>query len=134
MGIIKCLSYKKNMGQSVMETGVLILVIVGALIAMQVYLKRGIQGRLRSGVDSIGEQYDPQATSSNFTINHTSNATTTTNTTTQEKIVSGGYIDLGGGYYTGSAPVTANVTATDTRIETHYDNTIRNGYEIVANP
>ncbi len=117
-----------------METGVLILVIVSALIVMQIYLKRGVQGRLRSGVDSIGEQYDPQATNSSFTINHTSNATITTNTTTQEKVVSGGYIDLGGGYWTGSAPVTANVSTTDTRIETHYDNTIRNGYETVANP
>ncbi|MFH0940746.1 MAG: hypothetical protein V1840_02695 [Candidatus Omnitrophota bacterium] len=121
-------------GQSVMETAVLILVIVGALIAMQVYLKRGIQGRLRSGVDSIGEQYDPQATSSSFTINHMSNATTTTNTSTQEKTVSGGYIVFPGGTWTGEPPVRTNVTTTDTRIETHYDNTIRNGYETVANP
>ena len=122
-----------------METAVLILVIVGALIAMQIYLKRGIQGRLRGGVDSIGEQYDPQATSSSFTINHISNATTTTNTTTQEKTVSGGYtiIDYnpdGTPMWNGSAPVIANVSTTDTRIETHYDNTIRNGYEVVANP
>ena len=121
-------------GQSVMETDVLILVIVGALIAMQVYLKRGIQGRLRSGVDSIGEQYDPQATSSSFTINHISNATTTTNTSTQEKTVSGGYIIYPDGTWSGSAPVRANVSTTDTRIETYYDNTMRNGYEIVANP
>lgn len=122
-----------------METAVLILVIVGALIAMQVYLKRGIQGRLRGGVDSIGEQYDPQATSSSFTINHVSNATTTTNTTTQEKFVSGGYniIDYnpdGTPIYIGTPPVYANVTAADTRIETHYDNTTRIGYEVVANP
>lgn len=118
-----------------METAVLILVIVGALIAMQVYLKRGIQGRLRSGVDSIGEQYDPKATSSSFTINHTSNATTTTNTTTQEKSESIGPYDPVSGFYTGvEAFVLANVTTTDTRIETHYDNTIRNGYEAVANP
>jgi hypothetical protein len=120
-------------GQSVMETAVLVLVIVGALIAMQIYLKRGIQGRLRGGVDSIGEQYDPQATSSSFTINHTSNATTTTNTSTQEKYVDPNYRDLGGGAYTGSL-VRGNVTTSDTRIETHYDNTIRNGYETVANP
>jgi len=133
MGIIKYLSHKEKRGQSVVETAVLMLVIVGVLIAMQVYLKRGIQGRLRSGVDSIGEQYDPRATSSSFTINHMSNATTTTNTTTQEKNVNPGYIDYGNGIFSGTR-VLANVTITDTRIETHYDNTIRNGYETVANP
>ena len=117
-----------------MEAAVLILIVVSALIVMQVYLKRGIQGNLRSGVDSIGEQYDPQATTSSFTINHTSDTTATSNTTTQERVVSGGYIDLGGGYYTGTAPVIANVSTTLTKIETHYDNTIRKGYEDVASP
>ncbi len=117
-----------------METAVLILIIVSALIAMQVYLKRGIQGRLRTSIDSIGEQYDPQATSSNFTVGHTSNVETTTNTSTQQKVVSGGYDDLGGGMWTGAPPVKENVITTDSRIEIYYDNTTKTGYETVANP
>jgi len=115
-------------GQSVMETAVLVLVIVGALIAMQVYLKRGIQGRLRGGVDSIGEQYDPQATSSSFAISHDSSAITTTNIVTVPANV---------WTFTAAAGNTvaeANVIITDTRSETLYDNTTRTGYEAVANP
>lgn len=116
-----------------METAVLLLIIVGVVIAMQVYLKRGIQGRMRGGIDSIGEQYDPQATTSSFTIGHESSATTTTSIDTQERNVNPGYIDYGGGYYSGT-PIMANVTTTDTTIQTHYDDTTRTGYESVANP
>jgi uncharacterized protein (UPF0333 family) len=43
--------------QSTLEYAVLVFVIVAALIAMQVYIKRGMQGRIRSSTDEIGEQY-----------------------------------------------------------------------------
>lgn len=52
-------------GQSTLEYAVLIVVIIAALIAMQVYLKRGIQGRMRESSDQIGEQYSPGYTTSN---------------------------------------------------------------------
>jgi len=64
--------------QSTMEFVILSMIIVSALFAMQVYLKRGIQGRLRTNIDSIGSAYDPAATESNFTIIHNSHSTTTT--------------------------------------------------------
>jgi hypothetical protein len=35
---------------------------LAALLTIQSYLKRGIQGRLRSSADDIGEQYGPTAT------------------------------------------------------------------------
>ncbi len=35
---------------------------------MQIYVKRGIQGRMRESTDQIGEQYSPGATGSNYTI------------------------------------------------------------------
>ena len=73
---------KDKKAQTVMEMAVLILVIVAAAVAMQTYIKRGIQGRLRAGVDSIGEQYDPVATTSDFTMTHVSNTTTNTTTVT----------------------------------------------------
>jgi Flp pilus assembly pilin Flp len=44
-------------GQSTLEYAVLIVVIIGALISIQVYLKRGIQGRFKSSADDIGDQY-----------------------------------------------------------------------------
>jgi hypothetical protein len=47
----------KNTGQSTLEYAVIIAVIVGALLAMQIYLQRGVQGKLRESADSIGQQY-----------------------------------------------------------------------------
>ena len=44
-------------GQSTLEYAVLIVVIIGALLSIQVYLKRGVQGRLKSAADDIGDQY-----------------------------------------------------------------------------
>lgn len=52
-------------GQSTLEYAVLVVVIIAALIAMQVYLKRGIQGRVRESSDQIGEQFSPGYTVSN---------------------------------------------------------------------
>ena len=48
---------KKIKGQSTLEYAVLIIIVIGALLSIQVYIKRGIQGRLRSAADDIGEQY-----------------------------------------------------------------------------
>jgi Flp pilus assembly pilin Flp len=44
-------------GQSTLEYAVLIVVIIAALLTIQVYIKRGVQGRLRSATDDIGDQY-----------------------------------------------------------------------------
>ena len=55
----------RKRGQSTLEYAVLIVVIIAALIAMQVYLKRGLQGRLRESSDQIGEQFSPGYTTSN---------------------------------------------------------------------
>jgi len=37
-----------------LEYAMIIAVIVGALIAMQIYLKRSVQGKLRDSIDDIG--------------------------------------------------------------------------------
>ena len=44
-------------GQSTLEYAVLIVVIIGALLTIQTYIKRGVQGRLKSASDDIGDQY-----------------------------------------------------------------------------
>ena len=48
---------RKIKGQSTLEYAVLIIIVIGALLSIQVYIKRGIQGRLRGASDDIGDQY-----------------------------------------------------------------------------
>ena len=38
----------------------MIIVVLGAFLTTQQYIKRAIQGRWKSTVDTMGEQYDPQ--------------------------------------------------------------------------
>jgi len=71
----------KRKGQSTLEYGIVIAVIVAALIAMQTYIKRGVQGRLRQATDDIGEQFSP---------GHTTGTTTLTSTMTATETVTGG--------------------------------------------
>ena len=49
----------KKRGQSTLEYAVLVVVVVAALISIQVYVKRGIQGRMKSSADDIGDQFSP---------------------------------------------------------------------------
>jgi len=56
------------LGQSTMEYALLIAVVAAALIAMQVYVKRGIQGRIRDLADQISPvQYEQGRTDSAYT-------------------------------------------------------------------
>ena len=50
---------RKKKAQSTLEYAILIIIVIGALLSIQVYIKRGIQGRLNSATDDIGEQYSP---------------------------------------------------------------------------
>ena len=45
-------------GQSMLEYSILMIIIVAAFLTMQVYIKRGFQGRWKQAVDGMGEQYD----------------------------------------------------------------------------
>ncbi len=57
--MITYLNHKNKRGQSTLEYAVLIIVIIGALISIQVYIKRGVQGRLKDSSDQIGDQFSP---------------------------------------------------------------------------
>ena len=48
---------RKIKGQSTLEYAVLIIIIIGALLSIQVYIKRGLQGRLKQATDDIGDQF-----------------------------------------------------------------------------
>jgi len=47
----------KIKAQSTVEYAILIIIIIGALLSIQVYIKRGVQGRLKSAADDIGDQF-----------------------------------------------------------------------------
>ena len=49
----------KKKGQSTLEYAILMIIIIGALLAIQQYIKRAYQGRLKSASDDIGDQFSP---------------------------------------------------------------------------
>jgi hypothetical protein len=49
--------FNRMKGQSTLEYAILIIIIIGALLTIQTYIKRGVQGRLKGSADDIGEQY-----------------------------------------------------------------------------
>ena len=51
-----------------LEFAALTAVVCFALVAMKTYMTRSFQGRFRELADNIGQQYDPQATTSNSTV------------------------------------------------------------------
>lgn len=48
---------RKRKAQSTLEYAVLIIIVIGALLSIQTYIKRGVQGRMRQAADDIGDQY-----------------------------------------------------------------------------
>ncbi|HBG60751.1 MAG: hypothetical protein A2Y03_04610 [Omnitrophica WOR_2 bacterium GWF2_38_59] len=47
-------------GQTSMEFLILMTVILAAFLSIGNYFKRGVQGRWKTAVDELGEQYDPR--------------------------------------------------------------------------
>ncbi len=95
-------------GQSALEYAMLAVIVIGAMIGIQNYFKRGIQGRYKASVDGVGDQYDPMQTSSD--LQHSISGTTVTNITRA---------DLGAGQETfrsDSATITETKTGT-TRVD-----------------
>ena len=62
---------KDTRGQSILEYVVIVVVVVAAVIAINIYMKRGVSGKLRESTDQIGEQFDIQKTETNITRNRT---------------------------------------------------------------
>jgi len=85
----------KRRAQSTLEYALIVAVVVGGLIAMQVYVKRGLQGKIKESADQIGEQYSPGYTTGVTTVTTASTTTeslasgvTSTSSTTTQGIVS----------------------------------------------
>ncbi len=64
---------RKRKGQSTLEFTVLIIIIIGALLSIQVYIKRAVQGSLKSAADDVSdEQYSPGNTNYSKVISSSS--------------------------------------------------------------
>ena len=87
----------KTKGQSTLEYVILLGFVVAALIAMGVYMKRGMQGRLRESTDQVGGQYSAVNFTSEYDTDtsmvqnedRTHDGKTTTNISTNEQIKKG---------------------------------------------
>lgn len=82
-------------GQSTLEYAVLIAIVVAGLITIQSYVKRGLQGKMRSASDDIGEQFSPELYTQGYDYSSDYGATETvsdgatrTDVTKQEQIKS----------------------------------------------
>ena len=69
----------KRRGQSTLEYAIIVSVVIGGLLVMQHYIKRGYQGKLKSASDDMGEQFDPDAYTGNFAITQSSKVKQTVN-------------------------------------------------------
>jgi len=58
-------------GQSTLEYAIVVAIIVAGLLAMQFYIKRGWEGKLKAASDNMGEQFDPGFYTANFQITST---------------------------------------------------------------
>ena len=57
--MFKFLINRRKKGQSTLEYAILIIIIMAALLSIQMYIKRGVQGRFKSAADDIGDQFSP---------------------------------------------------------------------------
>lgn len=71
-------------GQTTIEYAMLLIIVIGSFVAIQNYVKRGMQGRWRDTVDSLGDQYDPQT--ANTSIQYTLTSTTNTQILAQDGV------------------------------------------------
>ena len=71
--IVKRLTTK---GQSILEYTLIITIVLGAFLGIQNYFKRGLQGRWKTAVDDLGDQYDPII--ANTRVRHLIDSTTRT--------------------------------------------------------
>lgn len=94
--MFKKFKYSKK-AQTLLEFVVLFIVIITALLTMQHYLRRGIQGKWHDSLDGMADQYDPAA-------NMQTTYTMTSNASTEINVVNGQ-----GGYSTWRTDITNTI-------------------------
>lgn len=85
---MKKTGFLQRKAQSTLEYAILVVIIIGVLLTIQVYVKRGLQGRLKSATDDIGDQYslgdggnyEKVVSTKSKIVDNTTGGTTTSNT------------------------------------------------------
>jgi Flp pilus assembly pilin Flp len=95
--------FKDKKGQSALEYALVIGVAIVALLAVNMYMKKGIQGRLKESTDQIGRQFD---TANGFVTSWMTRSSG--NTVTTERRTPGGNI-------------TTNITGTEVVNRSEWD-------------
>jgi len=54
--------FNNKKGQSIVEYAILLGVVIAALLIMQVFIKRGVQGGLKDSADKLGDQFSAGGT------------------------------------------------------------------------
>ncbi len=67
---------KGKNGQSALEYALLITICLVAFLTVQMYVKRGIQGRWKETIDELGDQYDPTVAVTNIRYSTTGGSVT----------------------------------------------------------
>lgn len=78
-------------GQGALEYTALLTIVIAALVAMRIYVKRGFAGMLEGAANSLGSQFDPRNTTGLITSTTSAN-TTTTSQSLNEPQLSGGVV------------------------------------------
>lgn len=58
--------WRSRKGQSTFELTLTIVVVIAAVIAMSIYMKRSVMGKMRESGDQVGGQFSPLQTTNSY--------------------------------------------------------------------
>lgn len=62
-------------GQSTFELTLTIVAVIAAVIAMSIFMKRSVMGKIRDSGEQVGQQFTPLSTSNSYTSTFVGNRT-----------------------------------------------------------
>lgn len=69
---------KRRKGQSILEYGLVITAVIAALLAINIYLKKAVQGKLKESSDQIGKQFNPDKFTTSWKVESAGDGKTVT--------------------------------------------------------
>ena len=82
-------AFRRSKGQVTVEVAILFGFVVAALVAMAIYLQRGVQGGMKSNADSMGTQYSATTPWWTNSKSHTDETAASVNTAQTSKACQG---------------------------------------------
>lgn len=77
-------SLRNHKGQNTAEYAIVIALIIGAVIAMQTYVKRGLQGRMKDATDKVATDTSDLGTTKQYEPYYSEQSMTTAQKSTQD--------------------------------------------------